>query len=263
MMPLIFPYTFHPSPVFEKTKADEILLSLISAGSVNVENRGFYQNIYVPSDSMLSKIENFYKYYTSLEDRTFLISETFRKKDEDSPYEIIKNLKSEKNTYELEDDNKILNSGVILKLFADYNIKQLEIESELLEINKKEKELFQSILKAEPFGEDVNKAIENTHELPFSFLINIIKSWLAIFIETGCDINLWLTDKKIYMELLEEIGMEFIESESIFLSVNKKKYRQFISKLSFGELLAERFFFIKNYNKENKIFGKKIRLIFP
>ncbi|MGM0417564.1 MAG: hypothetical protein ACQEQS_02465 [Thermodesulfobacteriota bacterium] len=209
MNKLLFPYISADNPLIKKVEDDFESLSLIS---LDKELTSFYDTIYskiyFPDPELINKISSLFSFYSGKisenRNENFLF-DFYSGDSEESVSEILKELNSDA---EIKDNDKLVMSGLFLKMAEKYEQDKLNIDLELYEIEKKEKNLFSNLLNTKNYDKKDMHKKKPDHEFSLEFVKKRINSWVDFFVSTGCVSFSWITDKKEYVDFLNEAGLE-------------------------------------------------------
>lgn len=210
---IVFPYTTVSNTVFEKSSGVFENLCLINLNKPDALKSDVGLNLYsLPLDigEEVYKMSAFYENRIAAKMNTDYFMEFYGAKDDESLDSILKGMNLENCAQPSFNRKKIIESGFYLKLMEKYLEDQREIEETIAKVDEKNQILFDSILKREDSLPLENKKIKQNN-LPLRLLEKFVFSWFTIFGTCECIASSFITDDKVYLDILNDAGMEFQE----------------------------------------------------
>jgi len=253
MKPLIFPYTDpFRNPFIDMLEEEGQRFSIIST-SVKDAGMGIidsmYENIAVPDKDILQSAYNFYKQYTDEFSFYRNVEEflSFFEEDDENLSRIARDIKGVKSVFI---DKKLIVAYFYLFLFSYYEKLKNDIDLSYVKIQAKEKNIFSMLDSSYDEIAYMKNSLnrmddEEVSALPENFLKLRVKSWMEAFFDVGSENLLWVTDKKCYLETLDDLfiekDVEFLSSEYDLSVFDGKSFRGYRSVFTLEESISKIF----------------------
>ncbi|MDY0359963.1 MAG: hypothetical protein RBR08_00765 [Desulforegulaceae bacterium] len=250
MTNLIFPYIGFDNPLVEKTKDS----SLISINTNKLSLDGLYSEIYYISEDICEKIKRLERLYLekSYYDKNFDFYNFILNKEEnlEIPEQIVNELKFGISSIGTDKsfEEKIVFSGLFLQLFEKYETEKKSIDYSFLEIQKREKEIFNYLTNEK---DEINIKDEKASDgIPQHLITKRLMSWFELYFYLGMPSFELVTDKRDYINILFETG---------FILENQKSDPDVFYLLDFEFLVNKsKFSFFKNMSLKKS--DKRIKI---
>jgi|GEM_PF-5468414 hypothetical protein len=262
MNKLLFPYISVDNPLIKKVENDFENLSLISLDKkINYIYESLYSKILYPEAELTKKILNLFSYYSEKmsesRNENFLF-DFYSGNAEESVNAILKEFNSDT---EIKNNEKLVMSGLFLKMAEKYEQDKINIDLELYEIEKKEKILFSKLLNTKKSDEKQQQGKKPDYEISFDFAGKRINSWINFFVCTGCKSLSWLTDKKEYVEYLNESGLELEKVKDLSLNGSGLHCCVYESRTDVYNFINERIEYISAYKNLSLLKNKTLSVL--